>query len=326
MNPYENEFLYYLDPDAPLINEHFNKNIIEDQKKTEENNFYDETKFGELKTGFDTNNFVETGDEINELYKTNNENNVNNDYNNDNNENNYINEHYNNDNNENNYINEYYNNDNKIINNDNNNYNFIKKKKGRRKNCDDNMSLKLKNKFHDFIISYLNNQIKKNYGYQKRLFRKINYEIIKKQNYEDFFKQSLKSFLKFDISSKNKNHSKNQNGKTLKFLSKNINNKNIINLLDNSLAYFYKNYFLKKKVDENNEKLKIENNEEIVIEIKKNKEKNQIVYFDDFIEQLRKKNENEDYIEKLKKIANEDFIHYYNKIENQIFYIQKIKK
>ena len=184
-----------------------------------------------------------------------------------------------------------------------------------------NMRLIIKNKNHDFIIDYFNNKIIEEYGYQKMKFRKIKYEKIISLKNEDFFKLSLKSFLKFDITPKCKNHSENENEIKLEFLSKNKRNKNIINLLENSLAYFYKNYFLNKKEFEINE------NEKLILKNNENKEKkNKIVYFDDFIEQLRKKNENEIYIEKIKKIAKEDFINYYYKIENKIFYIQKIKK
>ena len=140
MDKFENE-AQYLNPNKGFefmfSNEHYNKIYLEEEKivKENKNEFIDENNFCVLTTGFETNNFAETGDDIYELFKKN-KLNTNNDNDND------INNYYNNDNNnENNYIKDNnnkkdidtINNDNKIFNFDNNLFKNTKKKN--RKNC-----------------------------------------------------------------------------------------------------------------------------------------------------------------------------------------------
>ena len=165
----------------------------------------------------------------------------------------------------------------------------IKNNKGR-KYDDDNIRSKIKNNFLRFAFNYLNETIKEEFGHQKLLFRKIEYSDLrnKKENKEFFEKKFFELILENDISSKFKTKDPELNKKHLKKFDLNDNSK-VSNFLNLTMESIYNNFFLNKK-HEKNEK---------------------IIFFDDFIEELENENEDENYIEKIKKIAKENFISYY---------------
>jgi len=106
-----------------------------------------------------------------------------------------------------------------------------------------NIRSKIKNKFHQFIIEFLNEKIKKKNF--KLKFRKINYKFINLRNKtlnEKLMNMKIKEFLSFDISFKYKRINKDNNKKILKktdfFMKK---------YYDLTYAEFYNKYFLKKK-------------------------------------------------------------------------------
>ena len=153
-----------------------------------------------------------------------------------------------------------------------------------------------------FVFIFLNNLIYQQYGYQKILFRKLEYKDIRSKEYNKEFlqKKFYEIILDNNITSKYKKKDLELNKKHLKKIDLN-DNSNISNFLNMTMKFIYNNYFLNKKHEKNyflNQKHKI-------------------VYFDDFIEKLKDKNENEYYIEKFKKIGKEDYISYYFKEKKQ---------
>ena len=171
-----------------------------------------------------------------------------------------------------------------------------------RKFGDDNIRSKIKNNFLLFVFIFLNNLIYQQYGYQKILFRKLKYKDIRSKEYNKEFlqKKFYEIILDNNITSKYKKKDLELNKKHLKKIDLN-DNSNISNFLNMTMKFIYNNYFLNKKHEKNyflNQKHKI-------------------VYFDDFIEKLKDKNENEYYIEKFKKIGKEDYISYYFKEKKQ---------
>ena len=165
----------------------------------------------------------------------------------------------------------------------------IKNNKGR-KYDDDNIRSKIKNNFLRFAFNYLNETIKEEFGHQKLLFRKIEYSDLrnKKENKEFYEKKFFELILENDISSKFTKIDPERNKTHLKKFDLNDNSK-VSNFLNLTMESIYNNFFLNKK-HEKNEK---------------------IIFFDDFIEELENENEDENYIEKIKKIAKENFISYY---------------
>ena len=165
----------------------------------------------------------------------------------------------------------------------------IKNNKGR-KYDDDNIRSKIKNNFLRFEFNYLNETIKEEFGHQKLLFRKIEYSDLrnKKENKEFIQKKFFEFILENDISSKFKTKDPELNKKHLKKFDLNDNSK-VSNFLNLTMESIYNNFFLNKKHEKNKK----------------------IVFFDDFIKKLEKEEEDENYIEKIKKIAKENFISYY---------------
>ena len=158
------------------------------------------------------------------------------------------------------------------------------KKKRKRKIHDrselGNIRSKIKNKFSNFIIKFLNEKIKEKH--LKLKFRKINYQFINLRNKtsnEKLMNMKIEEFLSFDISSKYKNINKNNNinilKKTENFMKK---------FYDLTYAEFYNKFFLKKK------------------------------YFNDFINEIQQK---EIKFKKYKNFENYiNFDNYINKIKN----------
>jgi len=181
-------------------------------------------------------------------------------------------------------------NQNNIINYTNNNNNNLNIKKIRT----DNIDRQIRNNSHEFIINFLNNKIKENFGYQIKKFRKIEYKIINKQNNNTFFNQKLKTFIENDISSKFQRKFNEQNKENLEYIlekEKKNGNNYFKDLIEKTVGYFYKNYFIKDYFDINKD-IKKEINNEI-----------EILCFEDFIKKLREKNEDEFYIKKVEEIA-----------------------
>ena len=78
------------------------------------------------------------------------------------------------------------------------------KKKTDRKFGDDNIRSKIKNRFLSFAIIFLNYLIYQQYGYQKILFRKLEYQDIRNKKYNKKFlqKKFYEIILEYNITSK----------------------------------------------------------------------------------------------------------------------------
>ena len=164
---------------------------------------------------------------------------------------------------------------------------LILKKFKKRKNDNDNIRSKIKNNLFKFAFAYVNNLIYQQYdGKQKMLFRKLEYKDIRKRIYikELLQKKFYEIILDNNITPKYSTRDLELNKKHLKKLDL-TDNSNVSNFLNMTMKVIYDNYFLNKKQD--------------------------IIYFDDFIQKLKTHNEDEYYIEKFKKVAKENFISYY---------------
>ena len=201
-------------------------------------------------------------------------------------------------------------------------------KKIRRKFRTDNIDKKIKNFIHKSIIKFLNIVIIKIFGSQKRKFRKIAYKIIIKMNNKEFFNQKLKNFIEKEITSRYKRKPKTINKKNSDYLSE---EKKIKDLLEKTVGYFFKNYFIKDYFDLYKNIKKVD--EELKLEINTKKE-NKILCFDDFIKKLRENEKyDEFYIKKVEeraeKILKENFDddkyidNHKNKKNKKLFYIEK---
>jgi hypothetical protein len=120
------------------------------------------------------------------------------------------------------------------------------KKKKHDKTESGNIRSKIKNHFHKFIIEFLNEQIKENNdGKQIVKFRKINYKTInirnRKEN-KELIEGKIKEIFKYDISSKFKYKSNDQNLKTLNAI---YHNPKLKKYLDMTYEEFYTKLFLK---------------------------------------------------------------------------------
>jgi hypothetical protein len=256
--------------------------------------------------------FLLNDDDNNNINNNINNNNINN-YNNYDNNNLNINSENKNNESQNSEIKDYLNIEYEINNSKNDNNKKLGKKKGRKKKnenennentneytrrfyCDDVGDV-IKNNFHDFMINFLNINIIENFGRQIRLFRKIDPKIIDEQNPKDFFKQKIKDLLEKNISKKYTRISKEQNKENLDYLikkEKTININYFKELSEKPVGYIYKNYFIKDNfhIDKKIEKIN-----------KKKQKKNQILCFEDFIKNLRIKNNSEIYIKRVKEIV-----------------------
>ena len=280
----------------PQLNESYDSEISNIDEKLNANNFYDDEDKSNQSTGFNSSNPNDSSNQNNKNLK---ENNYENNNNNKNKRKKLKNKKTKNSNisieNDlnNNILNDFPNNQNQ---------NLVNNKKIKRK---DNIRSIIKNKYRNFVFDYVNYNIKEEYKYQKVLFRKPEYKEIsggnKKENKEFFQKKLYEVLLENDISPKYSTKDPEQNKKNLKRFDLNDNSK-VSNFLNLTMESIYNNYFLNKK-----EKIK------------------EILFFDDFIEELKNKNEDERYIEEIKKIAKEDFISYYKnyKKKNEDFLSKK---
>ena len=201
------------------------------------------------------------------------------------------------------------------------------KKKIHDKTEQGNIRSKIKNHFHKFIIKFLNEKIKENNdGKQIVKFRKINYKktnIRSREENKKLIEAKLKEIFKYDISSKFKNKSNDQNLKTLNAI---YHNPKLKKYLDMTYEEFYTKLFLK---DEHPSTVD-----------------SKVEYFCDFIKELKNKElkkinlneENisdnqtiiiENYLNIINKVA-KDYINYYKsgkkKNKNKKFKIENYKK
>ena len=165
----------------------------------------------------------------------------------------------------------------------------------------DNIRIKIKTHFHNFIISFFNDFIKTRFKIQRFKFRKISYEITKDvtvKNNEKLINMTLGEFLSQNISKKYK-FNPDQNEKTVLTL-KNMVKSNFDKDLFNIYYYdFYNNYYMSSKKIEISEQYGISKNTE---------------FFVDFI----KKIDNEKYVKSIVDIANNHFIQYFNRNDTNI--------
>ena len=120
------------------------------------------------------------------------------------------------------------------------------KKKKHDKTESGNIRSKIKNHFHKFIIKFLNEKIKENNdGKQIVKFRQINYKstnIRSREENKKLIEAKLKEIFKYDISSKFKYKSDDQNLKTLNAI---YHNPKLKKYLDMTYEEFYTKLFLK---------------------------------------------------------------------------------
>ena len=189
------------------------------------------------------------------------------------------------------------------------------KKNSRRRNDDDEIRARIKNKFHKFSINYSNYLIRKeNNNKQKFKLRKIEYKKYsggnKKQN-KEFLQKKFKDFIKENkITPKFKNVKPELNKEHLKnydlnnnLCNNNLNESNVSNFLNMDMGSIFNNYFLNKK------------NEKDFLN-QKRKKRDKIIFFDDFIEELRDKKEDDNYIENVKKVA-KNYVSFYNNVKEK---------
>ena len=186
--------------------------------------------------------------------------------------------------------------------------NQIIKKKIHDKTESGNIRAKIKNKYHSFIIEFLNKKIReKKEGKQIVKFRKINYKIIniRKRDYNrNLLKSTIKDFLENDISLKYKKKSKEQNKKTIEKIYFELKQ-----YLDMTYEEFFTNIFLRKNnnLEANN---KVEYFSDYINNLKLKESKKIELYLYDENQKKQKYLELDKYINKIKIIA-ENYIKFY---------------
>ena len=189
------------------------------------------------------------------------------------------------------------------------------KKKDRRREKPDEIRTRIKNKFHKFSFNYLNYLIREeNKNIQKIKFRKIEYKKIfggnKKQN-KEFLQKKFKDLIEENnITPKYKNKKPELNKKHLKnydlndnLCNNNLNESKVFNFLNLKMELIFNDYFLNKKPEKD-------------FLNQKRKKKVKILFFDDFIEELKDKKEDENYIEKVKEVA-KNYVSFYNNVKEK---------
>jgi hypothetical protein len=176
-----------------------------------------------------------------------------------------------------------------------------------------NIRSKIKNKYHKFIIDFLNEQIRKiNNGRQKVKFRTIDYNITNIRNKKEncnLLKIKIKDLLSNNISNKY-GKPKEQNKKTLEKTYSELKS-----YYEMTYEYFYTNYFLM-----NNHPKEFSN---------------KIDFFNDFVKKEKQKelnkidkiHENNEEEKKKQKIRNENYINNLNYMgKNYISFYKNEKK
>ena len=190
--------------------------------------------------------------------------------------------------------------------------NYInKKKKIHNKFEPFNIRSKIKNNFFKFLISFLNDKIRKIFGYQIIKFRKLNYKFINKRNIKENYlllNKKIKDILCLEKISKKYKKDENKNIITLNKIYPHLSE-----YLDLKFEDFYKQYFL-KKYSSNDRKSKTKDFYNFI-----NSEKEKCLKQIDLnecnsIEKEEKLKENNLYFNKIKKIG-EELIDFYKKFE-----------
>ena len=162
----------------------------------------------------------------------------------------------------------------------------------------DNIRIKIKTHYHNFIISFFNDLIKSRFKIQRYKFRKICYSITKDvtvKNNQNLMKMTLGEFLSQNTSKKYKCEI-DQNKKTYLFVKNLLKKESDKKLFDLTYWDFFLNYYM---IDDKKE---IINNFGI---------KDRTQFFTDFISNIK----NTDYLKSVVNIANNHFIQYFLQID-----------
>ena len=150
------------------------------------------------------------------------------------------------------------------------NFHFIIKKRGRRikyhkifkseekrnvhdKFSNDNIKRRIKTLYNKYIITSLNNIMRKQYKKSKMKFLKMNIRVTKDigiQFNKNLLNQPIKDII---INMSNKYQNKENNKDVIKFIESQKNNEEIINILNMSYKEFYTNYYLKSTKNDSSE-------------------------------------------------------------------------
>ena len=123
---------------------------------------------------------------------------------------------------------------------------LLGKKVSRRK---DNIRSKILNHFISFIISFLNNYVKKIYSYQKVIFTTIKYEDRININYETIkriMNLTIHEFCQKKVSSKNKIFDENNNFESFQIIQEDLEKIHLVNM---KLSEFYNKFYLCKDLE-----------------------------------------------------------------------------
>ena len=150
------------------------------------------------------------------------------------------------------------------------NYKFIIKKRGRKnkfnkilnteeksnvhdKFSNDNIKRRIKSLYNKYIITLLNNIVRKKYKKCKMKFLKMNIRVAKdigiKYN-KNLLNQTIKDII-INVSNKYKNEDNNKN--LIKFIENQNNNEEILNILNMTYKELYINYYLKSTKNNSSE-------------------------------------------------------------------------
>ena len=119
----------------------------------------------------------------------------------------------------------------------------------------DNIRIKIIIHFCNYLIQFLNDYVKKIFGYQKRKFRKVSHKYkinIFGNSLQKLMNLTIEEFCKLDISSKyKKKQNKKQNELNFEFLKINFRNE----FIKKKLLYFFSNFYMENDL-EKTEKIK----------------------------------------------------------------------
>ena len=175
-------------------------------------------------------------------------------------------------------------------------YGKINKRGRKKKNKPDNIRIKIKTHYHNFILNFFNDLIKSRFTIQRYKFRKICYSITKDvtvKNNLNLMNMTLGKFLSQKISKKYKCDS-NQNEKTVNILLQMLKNENDRKLFDTNYSDFYINVYLSKNKNEIIDKFGLKSRTE---------------FFYEFINRINQKNYERSVID----IAENHFVSYFSK-------------
>ena len=199
------------------------------------------------------------------------------------------------------------------------------KKKIHDKTEQGNIRSKIKNHFHNFIIKFLNEKIKENNdGKQIVKFRQINYKTTNIRNREEnkkLIEAKLKEIFKYDISSKFKYKSNDQNLKTLNAI---YHNPKLKKYLDMKYEEFYTKLFLKDEHPST-----VSSKVEYFCDFIKNERKRVLKKIelneDSFLDKLINLKDFDDYLDIIKKEANK-YIEFYKNLDYEKIEFYKKRK